>query len=160
MIRTISAQSVLISQTIAARAGINSTDMECLDLLHLEGPATPGRLAELTGLTTGAVTMLLDRLERARFVRRTPNPADRRSVIVEALPAGAEALEPLFEPLARGMARVNEHYSDADLAVVLDYLTRAHEAGAEHIRWLERSAPAPKIGPKKGRRHAAGTRTR
>jgi len=141
-IRKVSAQSVLLSQTIASRANLSSTDMECLDLLAMEGPTTPGRLATETGLTTGAVTMLIDRLERGGFVRRTPNPADRRSVIVEALPTGAQVLMPMFEPLARGMAKLNERYSAAELALVLDYLTRAYEVGLEHLRWLERSAPA------------------
>src|SRR5688572_6888591 len=84
-IRRIGAQSVLLSQTIAAKAGLNSSDMECLDLLHLERSATPGRLTELTGLTSGAITALIDRLERAGFVRRVPNPDDRRSIIVEPL---------------------------------------------------------------------------
>ncbi|MGH9463969.1 MAG: MarR family winged helix-turn-helix transcriptional regulator [Vicinamibacteria bacterium] len=150
-IRRVSAQSVLLSQTIASRANISSTDMECLDLLAIEGPTTPGRLATRIGLTTGAVTMLIDRLERGGFVRRTPNPADRRSVIVEALPTGVQVLMPMFEPLARGMAKLNERYSAAELALVLDYLTRAYEVGWEHLRWLERSAPAPGNRPLKGR---------
>jgi DNA-binding MarR family transcriptional regulator len=140
-IRRVTAQSVLLSQTIASRANMSSTDMECLDLLTIEGPTTPGRLAIQTGLTTGAVTMLIDRLERGGFVRRTPNPTDRRSVIVEALPTGVQVLMPMFAPLARGMAKLNERYSSAELALVLDYLTRAYEVGSEHLRWLERSAP-------------------
>jgi DNA-binding MarR family transcriptional regulator len=167
-IRMVGAQSVLISQATAAKAGINSTDMECLDLLHLEGPATPRRLAELTGLTTGAVTMLVDRLERSGFVRRTPNPADRRSIIVEALPAGAQVLAPLFEPLSRAMGEVNDRYRDADLAIVLDYLSAARDAGAAHLRWLERAPPVAARGAvrqkdgraKQGRRPADRRRAR
>lgn len=153
--RRLSAQSVLLSETIATKAGINSTDMECLDLLNLEGPTTPRRLATLTGLTTGAVTMLVDRLERAGFVRRLPNPDDRRSVLVEVLPGSAEAFYPLFAPLAAAMAKMQERFADAQLALVLDYLTRAHDAGSEHLRWLERAAriPARKKPPaKKGDR--------
>jgi DNA-binding MarR family transcriptional regulator len=150
-IRKVSAQSVLLSQTIASRAHIGSSDMECLDLLALEGPTTPGRLATQIGLTTGAVTMLIDRLERGGLVRRKPNPADRRSVIVEALPTGAQVLMPMFAPLARGMAKLNERYSASELALVLDYLTRAYEVGLEHLRWLERSAPATGKRSLKGR---------
>jgi DNA-binding MarR family transcriptional regulator len=156
--RRIGAQSVLLSQAIAARAGLHSTDMECLDLLHLDGPATPGRLAELTGLTTGAVTALIDRLERAGFVRRVPNPQDRRSILVEPLDAGPRLLQPLFEPLARAMSRVQARYADAELAIVLDYLTRALEAGAEHMRWLDRTASgAIERGPK-ARTYVSATR--
>jgi DNA-binding MarR family transcriptional regulator len=153
VIRKATAQSVLLSEATAARAGLNSSDLECLDLLNFEGPSPPGRLAELTGLTTGAVTMLVDRLERAGFVRRTPNPEDRRSVLVEVLPASAAALEPLFTPLARKMARVNERYSDAELATVVDYLTRAYEAGAEHLRWLTQSTPVPAGRLRRSRSH-------
>lgn len=142
-IRKVTAQSVLLSDATAARAGLTASDLECLDLLHFQGPSAPGRLAELTGLTTGAVTMLVDRLERAGFVRRTPHPEDRRSVLVEVLPTSAAALAPLFTPLARKMARVNQRYSDAELTVVVDYLTHAYDAGAEHLRWLTQSAPVP-----------------
>jgi DNA-binding MarR family transcriptional regulator len=141
MLRKVTAQSVLISEKIATHAGINATALECLDLLRLEGRlTTPRRLASLTGLTTGAVTMLVDRLERAGFVRRVPNPEDRRSVLVEVLPSAAKALEPAFASLAEGMARVNKHYDNAALELVLDYLTRAHEAGAEHLAWLDRAS--------------------
>ena len=142
---------MLLSQTIAAKAGLNSTDMECLDLLHLERSATPGRLAELTGLTTGAVTALIDRLERAGFVRREPHPGDRRSIVVFPLEAGPRLLQPLFEPLARAMSKVQSRYTDAELAIVLDFLTHAHEAGAEHMRWLEdTSSAAVARGKKRG----------
>jgi DNA-binding MarR family transcriptional regulator len=141
MLRKVTGQSVLLSEKIATHAGISATALECLDLLRLEGrPTTPRRLASLTGLTTGAVTMLVDRLERAGFVRRVPNPEDRRSVLIEVLPPAARALEPVFAPLAAGMARVHKHYDNAALELVLDYLTRAHQAGAEHLAWLERAS--------------------
>ena len=91
-------------------------------------------------MTTGAVTMLVDRLERVGFVRRVPNPEDRRSVLLEVLPQAAKALDPLFASLAEGMARVNKHYDTASLELVLDYLTRAHEAGAEHLARLDRAS--------------------
>lgn len=161
-IRKVSAQSVLISQTVAARASIRSSDMECLDLLLIEGPTTPSRLATRIGLTTGAVTMLVDRLERGGFVRRTPNPSDRRSVIIEALPAGVQGLMPMFEPLARAMAELHKRYSDAELALVVDYLSRAYEVGLEHLRWLERTDPAAAKRFQKGMSdaRAANGRTR
>lgn len=139
--RKITAQSVLISHAVAAKAGIHGTDMECLDLLHLEGPMTPGRLAVHTGLTTGAVTMVIDRLEERGLARRVPNPTDRRSVIVEALPLGFDVIAPLFEPLARSMDELHQRYSDEELNLVLDYLTGAYSAGSEHLHWLKDNAP-------------------
>ena len=85
-LRKVGAQSVLMSDTISKLVGANPTDLECLDLLHLSGKTTPGKLAAHTGLTTGATTAVIDRLERAGFARRLRNTEDRRSVLVEALP--------------------------------------------------------------------------
>ena len=71
LLRRVSAQSVLLSDAVADHVGLNSTDLECLDLLFLAGPTTAGQLAEHTGLTTGAMTAVIDRLERATLVRRS-----------------------------------------------------------------------------------------
>src|SRR4030081_3058399 len=86
-LRDASGQGVLYSQTVAERLGINSTDLECLDCVVLRGPLTAGELAEATGLTTGAITGVIDRLERAGFARRESDGNDRRKVLVRALPA-------------------------------------------------------------------------
>src|SRR4026209_784701 len=79
-LRKVSAQSVLLSDTVAKIVGLNSTDLECLDLLEIAGPTTAGRLAEHVGLTTGAMTAVIDRLERAGYARRGRDVADRRLV--------------------------------------------------------------------------------
>src|SRR5215218_2201127 len=89
-LRETSAQSVLFSQAVADRVGMNPTDLESLDILARNGPMTAGRLAEMTGLTTGAITGLIDRLERRGYARREPHPTDRRSVIVKPLIENAE----------------------------------------------------------------------
>src|SRR3979490_3402685 len=73
-------------QAVADAIGLNRTDMRCLDVLSREGPVTAGRLAEATGLTSGAMTTALDRLERAGYARRTRDATDRRRVLVEATP--------------------------------------------------------------------------
>jgi DNA-binding MarR family transcriptional regulator len=73
-------------QAVADALGMNRTDMRCIDVLQREGPVTAGRLAEATGLTTGAMTTALDRLERAGYARRTRDAADRRRVVVELTP--------------------------------------------------------------------------
>ena len=78
-IRQFIAGSILFNQQVAERTGLRLTDMQCLNVLELLGPSTPGTLAACTGLTTGGVTVMLDRLERAEYVKRAPNPADRRS---------------------------------------------------------------------------------
>src|SRR5262245_23033256 len=123
--RRASAQGVLFGQAVADRLGINHSDLESLDLLRWAGPVTAGRLAELTGLTTGAVTRMIDRLERDGFVRREPDPADRRRVIVRPIPAAEQRVAPLYEPLGRAMQAVTDRYTDDQLAVLLDFSTRA-----------------------------------
>jgi len=106
--------------------GLNPTDLGALCLLLLHGPAPAGRLAELTGLTTGAVTGVIDRLEKGGFVHRTVDPADRRKVIVTP---DAERVDrdvfPHFPSLQR--ARLEAFYDDfsvAELSLITEFLSR------------------------------------
>jgi DNA-binding MarR family transcriptional regulator len=137
-LRLLSARSVLLSQTIASRLGISPADLETMDLLHIHGPLTAGRLAELTGLTTGAITGVVDRLERAGFVRRERDATDRRRVIVHLVPDRARKVGKMFEPLARAMAQLHQRYSDEQLALIVDYTQRGNAITLEHIARLER----------------------
>ena len=82
-LRRVNLQGSLFGQTVAIRFGLTESDIEALEVLLDSGSATAGRLSELMGLTTGAVTRVIDRLEQAGYVRRVPDPADRRRVIVE-----------------------------------------------------------------------------
>lgn len=135
--RRMSALSVLVSQTVADRLGMSPSDLESLDLLNLEGPLTAGQLGELIGLTSGAVTGLVDRWEKAGYVRREPDPHDRRRVIIRPLPTPpwAERIAgPIYESLTRAMTEeVLTRYSDQDLALILDFATRAQAASQEVI---------------------------
>jgi DNA-binding MarR family transcriptional regulator len=152
-LRKVGAQSVLLSDTVAKLVGANPTDLECLDLLGLGGPTTAGRLAAHTGLTTGATTAVIDRLERAGFARRLRSKEDRRSVLVEALPDRLRQIAALYEPLAVAVARLNEEYGDRQLAVIVDYLARAVTLGAEHVAWLQTQQPlTPETPVRKQRR--------
>ena len=137
---------------MAGRVGLNPTDMECLGFLHLSvaGPTTAGQLAEETGLTTGAITAVIDRLERAGFARRADDPHDRRRVLVEALPKGSKVILPLFEPLARRMAELHSRYKDHELALILDYMKGELDASTQHMRWLH-GLPARQIRSGQGR---------
>lgn len=163
-LRKVGAQSVLMSDTVGRLVGLNSTDLECLDLLYLSGPITAGRLAGHTGLTTGAMTAVIDRLERAGFVRRMRDANDRRCVLVTALPPGIHRIEPLYRRLAERTASLNAGYDDRQLAVVVDYLSRAADLVAEHVMWLQTQPPkrhAPAVRrrtERRGRRVAASAR--
>jgi DNA-binding MarR family transcriptional regulator len=88
------AGAVLHNQQVTQRVGLGASDSQVLSLLNLHGPQTPGRLAETTGLTTGTVTGVIDRLERGGYVRRERDAADRRKVLVTPV---AEAMAPLAE---------------------------------------------------------------
>jgi DNA-binding MarR family transcriptional regulator len=148
--REASGQGVLYSQAVAGRLGMNSTDLECLDYI-LRGPATAGRLAALTGLTTGAITGVIDRLERSGLARRENDPDDRRKTVVRALPDVLERVGPLFKPMERAAMAVLSKYSDDELALILNFLTRARDAAVtamSELRALPVSKPTKAREPK------------
>src|ERR1700759_5205037 len=99
--RRSSAQGVMYGQTVANVAGIANSDMECMDILMLEGRVTAGRLAEVTGLTTGAITGVIDRLEKAGYVRRVRDDSDRRKVFIEIVPENVAKIGRFYEHLQR-----------------------------------------------------------
>src|SRR5512142_2007262 len=85
--------TVLFRHAVGERLGVNVTDMECLALIFFKGLATPSELARYTGLTSGATTAMLDRLERARLVERRPNPSDRRGIWIVLTDARTQELD-------------------------------------------------------------------
>jgi DNA-binding MarR family transcriptional regulator len=145
--RDASGQGVLYSQAVADRLGINSTDLECLDHIS-RGPLAAGRLAELTGLTTGAVTGVIDRLERAGLARREHDAGDRRRILVTATPAVAQRVAPLFEPMERNAMSALAIYRDDELALLLDFLVRAGDAALAAMAEL-RGRPAQPAAPRR-----------
>jgi DNA-binding MarR family transcriptional regulator len=119
------------AKAIAERAGVHPTDFEALDALDWTGPITAGELARRIGVTSGAVTGVIDRLERGGWVRRTSDPGDRRRVVVEILPGPAERIEQMlvvFRPLIDEMATINDDFDDDQLQTVLEWLRRANDA--------------------------------
>ncbi len=129
-----SAMGVLFSQAVADRVGISPSELETLDLFNLFGPMTPGRLAELTGLTTGGVTRLVDRLERGGFVRREPDPNDRRKVILQPQNPQNEAMVgPYYESLGAQMYALTEGFTDAELKLLLKYAQGAREIMQDEV---------------------------
>lgn len=123
-LRRVNFQGSIFGQTIAIRLGLSESDIDALELLIDTGAATAGRLAELMGLTTGAVTRVIDRLEQAGYVRRESDPADRRRVVVEVVPERVASIESLLASLERAAAREVEHYSPEQLALINDFLSR------------------------------------
>lgn len=124
-LRMASAQGAVFADAVADTVGINRTDMECLDILGLNGPITAGRLAELTGLSTGAITGLVDRLERAGYVRRERDLHDRRRVIIHLEEQNECEIGPLFQPMAEAMTKLHARYTDDELALIIDFTNRS-----------------------------------
>lgn len=139
--RDISTRTMLFHAAIAERLGLNPTDHKALDFVLRAGPITAGQLAEQTGLTTGAVTGVIDRLEQAGFVRRESDPDDRRHVIIQPVASRAPEIARLFDPMGRAWDALYSSYSDADLAIVLDFLTRGIALLREETTRLRGEAP-------------------
>ena len=124
--RELSTRTVLFHQAIAERLDLNATDHKALDFLCRAGPLTAGQLAELTGLTTGAITGIIDRLEKAGFAYRESDPTDRRRVIIQPRMENiAHDLVPLFDSLGCAMDELCTRYSDQELVLIQDFMTRA-----------------------------------
>src|SRR5436853_773714 len=117
-LRRSSAQGVIFGQTVANVAGISGSDLECLDFLNLEGRVTAGRLAEVTGLTTGAITGVVDRLEKAGLVRRARDEADRRKVFIVVVPEATAKIGQFYLPMQQAMHRVWSRYSEEELRLL------------------------------------------
>ncbi len=146
--RKLSGQAVLFSETVADRLGMAPSDVECLEVLVGTGPLTAGRLAEVTGLTTGAVTRMIDRLEQAGYVRRTTDPSDRRRVVVAPVPERTAGLGPLFGALTNATAAGMAGYSDDQLRLVLGFLEQALDLTRAETARLRDSAPEAGDGPR------------
>src|SRR3978361_2138665 len=106
-LRRSSTRAVVFHAAIAERLGLNPSDHKCADLICNEtGPVTAGRLAELTGLSTGAITGVVDRLERAGFVSRVPDPEERRRVVITGVTGRTPDIRHMFLPMMEGMAKL------------------------------------------------------
>jgi DNA-binding MarR family transcriptional regulator len=116
-------------EAVAHAVGINRTDMRCLDILAQEGGATAGRLAELMGLTSGAITTVIDRLETAGFARRERDESDRRRVRVAPTDKAHAELMPFYAPLQKMSEELFARYTEEQLELLLGFLV---EAGARH----------------------------
>jgi DNA-binding MarR family transcriptional regulator len=127
----------VVDELIAQLLGVNRTDARCLDILDERGSLSAGDLAEASRLTTGAITAVIDRLERAGLARRVPDPADRRRVLVELTPKADEtAMELMVEPMIALWQPLGDRYSDDELRLILDFTRRGREIQEHHADWL------------------------
>jgi DNA-binding MarR family transcriptional regulator len=135
--RQFATATVLFHQAIADRLGMHVTDHKCLDILVRTGPIPAGELAERTGLTTGAITGVIDRLEKAGFVQRIKDPNDRRRVVIEPFADRIEKeIAPLFKSLAPAMADLCAQYGTRELTVIRDFIAGVQRIAYEQIAKL------------------------
>jgi DNA-binding MarR family transcriptional regulator len=125
------ASYVLFNQAVADRLGMHPTDVQCLNLLARESaPLTTGQVAELTGLTSGSATRLVDRLERAGYVRRARDTEDRRRVLVHVEPARLAEFASMWADLSAGWDAMFDDYTDKELALLVRHMRRTIELSA------------------------------
>jgi DNA-binding MarR family transcriptional regulator len=124
-------------QAVAEALGLNRTDMRCLDVLQREGRMAAGHLAEATGLTTGAMTAALDRLERSGFARRVRDDADRRRVLVELTPKAAGIAAEFYSEHVAQSERLYQRYSEGELELLLRFVREGREFNELHAARVE-----------------------
>jgi DNA-binding MarR family transcriptional regulator len=124
-------------------AGISGSDLECLDFLNLEGSVTAGRLAEVTGLTTGAITGVVDRLEKAGLVRRERDEADRRKVFIVVVPEATAKIGQFYVPMQQAMHKVWSRYSEEELRLLLRFANDGYKGVLEATEALKAILDTP-----------------
>jgi DNA-binding MarR family transcriptional regulator len=142
--RGLSADFDKLSRAVSEKTGLSSTELLAMDLIAREGPVTAGRLARELSLTTGAITGLIDRLERAGLARRSFDPNDRRRVLVKAT-AGEARIGELYGPLGSGLSRIAEGYSERDRRTLTEFIQKMRSVVANTAEGIRRPPP-PRTG--------------
>lgn len=127
-VRAFIAGSSLFSARVADKLGIHPTDLQFINLLDLYGALTPGELSKLSGLTTGGVTVVVNRLEKGGFVRRKQSTLDRRSVCVELVPARRRSVVSNYDAIQHQFAAMLAEVPEHDLETVLTFFTKSNRS--------------------------------
>lgn len=129
---------VLFNQAVADKLGMHPTDLQCLNLLTVEdGPFTAGRIAELTGLTSGSASRLVDRMVRAGYVTRDRDPQDRRRVLVTPVESAVRRVGAVWDQLGEGWADMFTGYTDEELALLVRHMNRTTALSRQQVRRLQ-----------------------
>ncbi|XJZ29146.1 MarR family transcriptional regulator [Bacillota bacterium Lsc_1132] len=135
-LRKLSTRMVLFQQFAAHLLGLAHTDFKTADILNETGPITAGELAKITGLTTGSVTALIDRLEQAGLVKREKDPKDRRRVIIVPVKNKQSLIRQHFLPLNKAMTELCSRYSEAELALINEFIMQTSKIHEKEIQRL------------------------
>ncbi len=137
------AAAVLLHQAVADRLGLGSTDQQCLDLLAQHGAMTGSQLASITGLTTGAITGVVARLERGGFLRRDPHPDDGRKQVLSPVPERAGRVHEALHSLHTEVAQLLEGYDARQLTAIAAFLESSSELAFRHALRLRADGIVP-----------------
>jgi len=128
-VRDIRVQLSVLNHRVAARAGVKDVDFDCLDLISIHGPISPGGLAKIAGLHPATLTGILDRLETQGWVRRERDVSDRRSVVVRVLPDRNAEVFALYAGMNARFDEICANYDDAQLDTIAAFLEQVRQAG-------------------------------
>lgn len=141
-IRKFTRSSLILQHVIAQKAGLHVTDAECIDFLMEMGPSTAGALAKATRLTTGAITNVIDRLEKAGFVRRSPDVTDRRKVVVSYLPQKNTGIKAYYTSLAAEVQQLFMKYDNDELTFLINHTQALADIYIGQVKNIEKTDTA------------------
>lgn len=139
-LRDLRNQLSLLNRRVGTHLDLKDVDLDCLDLIGRHGPLSPTALARRAGLHPATMTGILDRLERAGWIARERDPADRRAVTVRALPDRAQAVYRLYSGMNSALDAICAGYDEQQLALLADFLRKATDAGLDATRDLSGDA--------------------
>jgi DNA-binding MarR family transcriptional regulator len=157
LVRRHSTAAVLLHHAVAERLGLGPTDHKCLDLLRERGETTGSALAAITGLTSGAITGVVARLERAGYIRREPDPHDRRKQVLRPVPERIRDLEDIFEPIRDDAAALLDGFDAHQLAAISEFLARTTDFAYRRAALLRAQTLMLSTAPSPQRREVAPT---
>ena len=132
-------QMTLYRNMIFGKLGVNGTDMECLGYLLSKRISTPTELAKYTGLSSGATTAMLDRLEKGAFIERRPNPDDRRGTLIALAKSGNDKVAPWYAPVGKAQEQLILNYSEDELQLISGFFESYAKIWEQERKKLEKS---------------------
>lgn len=153
-----STQTVFLHQAIAQGIGLNATDTKCVDLIltHPSGSVTAGQLSDMTGLTSGAITHILDRLEKRQIIERVRDTRDRRRVFVRVNPQSLEPVMPQYEAIGKAFTDLVDQYSDEELEFICDYMAKASALAQQQLAKISAANRSGSSAPSRPQRKHEG----
>ena len=135
-LRGVRVELSVLNHHVGALVGVRDTDFDCLDLVSIHGPISPGALARLAGVHPATMTGVLDRLERGGWITRERDAQDRRAVVVRTRADRDEEVQRLYDGINRRVTGIRSTLDDAELAVVIDVLRRVEAAARDAVAEL------------------------